>query len=82
MTVRELRDLLAAAERVSGLPWTLTRKGDRHPICGDGDHLVGIDAAILHPENAALLVAAVNALPALLDLAEGAADLREQEGET
>lgn len=49
MTVQELRDLLAAAERVSGLPWTLTEGGG--VICGDGDYLDRMDGDVAHPQR-------------------------------
>lgn len=72
MTVQELRDLLTAAERISGLPWTLLGQTDIR--CGDGNYLVREADFIDRPENAALIVAAINALPALLNLAEAVQD--------
>lgn len=70
MTVQELRNLLDATERVSGLPWSLDEDGDIRT--GDGENLMDIDGFRGTPHETALIVAAVNALPALLDVAEAA----------
>lgn len=80
MTVQELRNLLNAAERASGLPWTLTEDGD--VIRGGGEYLVYDDDYLGRRDTTALLVAAVNALPALLDVAEVAQALLDSRAGT
>lgn len=70
MTVQELRNLLAAARQVSGLPWTLINGG--YVLDSNQEPVAGYDGEINNPEVAAFLVTAVNTLPALLDVADAA----------
>lgn len=66
MTIEELRDLLAKAT-----PGRWVETGTEIYVPGGDGHIVqdrGMDAT-----NAVLMVAAVNALPALLDVAEAVA---------
>lgn len=84
MSVGHLRELLEAA---TPRPWSLMRTGiiseaEEFDEVDDGDefHFGSCTVAtdeIDHPEDAALIVGAVNALPALLTLAESAAPVAE-----
>ena len=82
MNVSTLRDQLAEATRpfpwraavsgdilTSGREWIVASVNGQDPYGSGGLSIVEDDA------NAALIVAAVNALPALLDMAEAARDL-------
>lgn len=69
MTVQELRDLL---DQAATLPWILDADDTQNNVVSaDDDHVTGK----LWPHDAALIVAAVNALPKLLDVWEAAREV-------
>ncbi len=69
MTVQDLRDLLNQA---SALPWTFHAHSWHEQIeSADDEHVAGK----IRPDDAALIVAAVNALPTLLDATEALATI-------
>lgn len=69
MTVQELRDLL---DQAATLPWILDADDTQNNVVSaDDDHVTGK----LWPHDAALIVAAVNALPTLLDATEALATI-------
>lgn len=72
MTVQELRDLLTAAP---ALPWSIVSNLEGCDTSGDWIVSADDDAIVCAlPADAALIIAAVNALPALLNLAEAVQD--------
>ena len=71
--IHALRALLEAA---TPRPWSEGRAGNCSVVHFDGDDVRGV-AAVANVHNAALICAAVNALPALLAVYEAACALRD-----